>query len=165
MLNTRQPILSNIQKWLAPIRTREIRVIVCGVDLTASEARLALVSVKDDDPHPISCKTRKLSLGDDKDGSSVKALLQAVKTFAHEHGVDVFAIKARAKGGQMGGGAVSFKIETLFQLSDREVVFVNPVALSKFAKTNLGGIPDGILKYQEDAYRCGVYHLKIAKEI
>lgn len=139
-------------------------MIVCGVELKASEARLVLVSVKGDDPHHIGCKTRKLSLGDDKDSSAVKGLLQAVKTFAHEHGVDVFAIKARAKGGKRGGGAVSFKIETLFQLSDCEVVFVNPVALSKFAKTNLGGIPGGILKYQEDAYRCGVYHLKRAKE-
>ncbi|WP_164898812.1 DUF3010 family protein [Mesorhizobium sp. M7A.F.Ca.MR.362.00.0.0] len=151
--------------WGATQNNGDYQVIVCGVDLKASEARLVLVSVKDDDPHHISCKTRKLNLGDDKDTSSVKALLQAVRTFAHEHGVDVFAVKARAKGGQMGGGAVSFKIETLFQLSDREVVFVNPVALSKFAKTNLGGIPDGVLKYQEDAYRCGVYHLKSAKEL
>ncbi|MDQ0996849.1 hypothetical protein QFZ34_002031 [Phyllobacterium ifriqiyense] len=134
-------------------------MIVCGVDLKSSEARLVLVSVENNDPHLIPCKTKKLTLGDDKDSSAIKSFLQAIKTFAHENGVAVFAIKARAKGGQMGGGAISFKIETLFQLSDCDVVFVNATALSKFSKTNLGGIPDGVLKYQYDAYRCGVFQL------
>ena len=138
-------------------------MIVCGVDLKASEARLALVSVKEDSPHFTDLNTKKLTLGDDKDVKVIKAFLQAVKTFAHENRVDVFAIKARAKGGKMGGGAVSFKIETLFQITDCEVVFVNPTALSNFAKTNLGGLPDGLLKYQHDAYRCAVYQLKKAK--
>lgn len=135
-------------------------MIVCGVDLKASEARLALVSAKDGGPHHIACGTRKLTLGDDKDSNSVKALLQAIKTYAHENAVDAFAIKARANGGQMGGGAVSFKIETLFQLSDKDVVFINAVALSKFAKTNLGGVPASVFQYQIDAFRCGGFHLK-----
>lgn len=136
-------------------------MIVCGVDLKASEARLALVSVNSDaSPYHIGCKTKKLILDEDKNTDSVKTFLQAVKTFAHENGVDAFAIKARAKKGAMSGGAVSFKMEVLFQLSDREVVFVNPVALAKFAKSNLGGIPAGVLIYQNDAYLCGAYHLK-----
>ena len=59
----------------------------------------------------------------------------------------------------MGGGAISFKIETLFQLVDCEAVFVNAVALASFAKGNLAGVPNGLLKYQEDAYRCAAFHL------
>jgi hypothetical protein len=140
-------------------------VIVCGVDLKSNEARLCIVTVKSDEPTAISCKTKKITLADDKDCKSVNAFFQAVKSFATENKIDTFSIKSRAKNGLMAGGAISFKMEAIFQLSGSEVSFVNAVALSKFAKTNLGGIPSGILKYQEDAYLCGAYILKDKKKI
>ncbi|MEL3890455.1 DUF3010 family protein [Ferrovibrio sp. MS7] len=141
-------------------------MIVCGVELKGSEARLVLVSVNTDaSPYHIGCNTKKLILGEDRNTDSIKTFLQAVKTFAHENRVDVFAIKSRAKAGAMSGGAISFKMETLFQLSDREIVFISPVTLAKFAKSNLGGIPTETLIYQKDAYLCGAYHLKKAGQL
>ena len=38
--------------------------------------------------------------------------------------------------------------------------FANPVALSKFAKTNVAGLPIGLQVYLTDAYRCGAFQLK-----
>lgn len=82
-------------------------MIVCGVDLKGSEARLAVVTVKDDLAFHLPTKTKKITLGDDKDNGSIKNFLQTLKSFAHENHVDVFAIKARAKSGQMAGGAMN----------------------------------------------------------
>jgi len=126
---------------------------------------LALVKVKDGEPHSIDCKTKRLELGDDTDSASVKGLLQTIRSFSHEHHVEAFVIKARMKSGQMASGAVSFKIETLFQLSDTPIIFVTAKSLAGFAVTNLGGVPGSLKKYQEDAFRCGALHLKNLKLI
>lgn len=133
---------------------------VCGVTIKSSTAQLAIVECSEDGPSLVQCETKKIQLADDKNAADIRSFLHAIKTFAHENGVDTFAIKARAHGGQMAGGAVSFKIETLIQLvEDCDCVLVNAVALSKFASKNVAGLPAGLLRYQEDAYRCAAYHL------
>ncbi len=38
--------------------------------------------------------------------------------------------------------------------------FANPVALSKFAKTNVAGLPNGLQGYLAEAYRSGAFQLK-----
>lgn len=136
---------------------------VCGVDISASEARFAIAEIKDDTPTFVACKTKKMKLGDDKNADNLKAFLQAIKNFAHENSVDVFSLKARNHGGLMGGGAISFKIETLLQLSNTPVSFVNAVSLSKISKGNLGGVPQGVLAYQKGAYLCAIHHLNRLK--
>jgi hypothetical protein len=138
---------------------------VCGVDLKGSAALLAIVSTTSDGAIHIPCATKRIALSDDKDAEAVRAFLQTIRTFHHENAIDVFAIKSRAHGGKMGGGAVSFKLETLFQLIECETAFVNPVALAKFGRGNLGGIPASILRYQEDAYRCAAFHLNKVGEL
>lgn len=133
---------------------------VCGIDIKASEARLAIVDMDEGNPLFVPCKTKKLGLGDDKIAINLAVFLQTIKNYAHENSIDIFSLKARNHGGLMGGGAVSFKIETLFQLSETPVSFVNAVSLSSLAKGNLGGLPTGVLVYQKDAYLAGVFHLR-----
>ena len=132
---------------------------ICGVDIKGSEANLVIVESNGGNIAHINCATRKMQLGDDTDCQSLRLFYDAIKTFAYENQIAAFSIKSRAKNGQMAGGAISFKIETLFQLSDTPTIFVNPVALAKFGKTNMAGIPNGVYKYQQDAYRCAVFHI------
>jgi len=140
---------------------QEVRLLkVCGVEISGSEALLAIATVNDGEISFVATGTKKIGLGDDKDAASVKACLQAIKSFAHENSIDAFAIKARAHKGKMAGGAVSFKVETLFQLTEYPVSLINAVALSQFAKKNIAGIPSGVLKYQEDAFRCAAYQMQ-----
>lgn len=134
-------------------------MVICGVELKSSEARLILVDVIDGGPRHLACRTKSLKLGDEADIESIKAFFRAVKTFAHENNVHTFAIKTRAKTGRMAGGGITFKMEAIFQLSDSNVSLVNPVALAAFSKTNLAGIPNTILKTEENPYLCAVYEL------
>lgn len=134
-------------------------MLICGVDLKASEARLVLVRSETDGFFHIPCETRKLSLSDDCDAAALKVLFRAIKSFAHQNGVERFVIKARNKKGKMVGGAVSFKIETLFQLSDCPVDFVSAQALSCFTKGNMGGVPATVLENQKDAFRSAALYL------
>lgn len=91
----------------------------------------------------------------------MRAFLRAITAFAHENKVDGFCIKQRASGGQRGAGGPSFKIEALVQLvPEIPTYFANPVALSKFAKTNAAGLPNELQNYLTDAYRSGAFQLK-----
>ncbi|WP_069876955.1 DUF3010 family protein [Bosea sp. BIWAKO-01] len=138
-------------------------MVVCGVELRSSEARLVLVTVKDGELVHVRSKTKVLKLGDDTSNDSIATFLQAVKTFAHENGVEAFAIKARAKTGQMAGGGITFKMEAIIQLSGVDVTLVNPVALSSFSKKNIAGIPDTINGVDQNAYLSGVFDLNRKK--
>lgn len=134
-------------------------MIVCGVELRSSEARLVLVTVENSQPVHIQSKTKSMKLGDDTAIDSIETFLQAIRTFAHENKVECFAIKTRAKTGKMAGGGITFKMEALIQLSGAAVTFVNPVALSHFTKKNIAGIPSSINGVDEHAYLSAVFDL------
>jgi Protein of unknown function (DUF3010) len=134
-------------------------VAVCGVEIKGKEAILVLVDVKSETSVQIKCETKKLQMVDHQDTKVIEDMLATIKAFAHEYKVEVFVIKSRALSGMMAGGGITFKIETVFQLSGTATAFVSPQTLAKFAKSNLGGIPSGLFAYQQDAYRAGAYYL------
>lgn len=135
---------------------------ICGVQISGSTANLAVVSVDDTGEityHP--CHTKKITLEDEKCGESLRAFLKAITAFAHENQVEGFCIKQRASGGRLGAGGPSFKVEAMVQMvPDVPTYYANPVALSKFAKTNVAGLPNGLQNYLADAYRSGAFQLK-----
>jgi hypothetical protein len=134
-------------------------VIVCGVDIKASEARLALVTSTADESIHIACDTKKLLLINDQDVKSLISMKTAIEAFAQQNKVESFVIKSRQSKGQLAASGVTFKIEALFQLSLTPVIFVSPPTIAKFSKSNEGGVPSSVLIYQTDAYRAGAYHL------
>ena len=134
-------------------------MVVCGVDIKSKVANIVLVETKDDLTVHLKCATKKLELNDDRDAKSLATLKTAIEAFALKHGVEAFVIKSRQPAGKLSASGVTFKIEALFQLSGVPVEFVSPQALTKFAKSNKGGIPVGVAKYQEDAFLAGAKHL------
>lgn len=127
-------------------------MLVCGVDLKASEARLALARSTHDCIEHQSCETKKLSLADDTKSEDLIAMQASINAFAHRNNVEAFIIKSRKKTGQMASGGVSFKIEALFQLSGTTVHFVSPQAIKALQRSNRGGVPRTVLAYQSDAF-------------
>ncbi len=138
-------------------------MIICGVDIKGKEAILANVkSDNDDNIEHIKCTTKKIALNDHEDVASLHAFMKAIKSFADENKVEGFVIKSRQATGQLAAGGITFKIETLFQLSGNEVTFVSPPTLSSFQKkSNVATPPESIMKFQADAYRAAAW--KVAK--
>lgn len=134
-------------------------MIVCGVDIKAKEARLALVEGLPEQSVHIKCTTKKLALLNDEDLQSLLTMQASIAAFASQNKVDAFVIKGRQSSGDRASGGITFKIEALFQLLGTPVVFVKSQTLARFAKGNLGGVPSSILAYQQDAYRAASWHL------
>ena len=134
---------------------------VCGCEISAQEVRLAVVHLNDAGAaEMLRLKTTRIELADDTSETDLRAFQAALHEFSHEHQIDTFAIKTRAKKGKMAGGAVSFKIETLIQLVEGcDTRFVSPVALSNFAKKQLEAYPEKLLVYLKNAFLTGAYVL------
>ena len=134
---------------------------VCGCEISAQEVRLAVVHLDDESKvEMLRPKTTRIELEDDTSEANLRSFMAALHQFSRENEIGTFAIKTRAKKGRMAGGAVSFKIETLIQLVEGcHTRFVNPVALSHFAKKELEGYPEKLPVYLKNAFLTGAYAL------
>ena len=133
-------------------------MIVCGVEIKAKEAILAVVERTDDGWSHVNCSTKKLSLQNHQDAAELHNLKAAIEAFAQQNRIGCFAIKSRLATGVRAAGGITFKIEALFQLSGTPVAFVSHQAIAKTEKSNLGGLPSSVKKFQADACRAAITH-------
>ena len=134
---------------------------VCGVELSGSEARLAVVELdQEGGPKYISLDTKRIKLGNDKSSESIKSFKSAIQSFVHENSIQTICIKERAHKGRFSGGAVSFKLEALIQSIDGcDVKFVSPQTLASFEKKNYAGAPNGMPAYLKPAFSSAAFIL------
>ncbi|WP_336366049.1 DUF3010 family protein [Marinobacter sp. C2H3] len=91
-------------------------MIVCGVELTGSDAVVCLLGMDRGQFTLPECKARKLSLPKSHSSADLKAFQDDFAALMAEHGVTRVAIKERMTKGRFAGGAVSFKLEATLQL-------------------------------------------------
>ena len=128
-------------------------MIICGIELTGSNAILAILkgsksmfSYEDNSP-------RKIEMIDDQNSIEVRAYQATINAFFRENRVEKIAIKKRSKKGEFAGGAISFKIETVIQIfSECEVILISPQAIAASKRNNNPTIPVKLNKYQLTAF-------------
>tara|TARA_R100000781_G_scaffold60369_1_gene38579 strand:- start:86 stop:520 length:435 start_codon:yes stop_codon:yes gene_type:complete len=108
-------------------------MIVCGVELTGSDAMVCFLNMDRGQFNLPECKVRKLSLPKNHSREDLKQFQAAFAALMAEYGVTHVAIKERMPKGKFAGGAVSFKMEAAIQLiTDIELtVTLLPSALIK----------------------------------
>lgn len=135
-------------------------MIVCGVEMKASEARFALLSGVKDKFNVIDVKPRKLVLTDDENPTEVRAFRDALYAFFRENAVERVAIKKRGKSGEYAGGALGFKLEGIAQLYDQcEVVLCSPQTIAAALRNHPTATPSALPKYQEVAFQTAYANL------
>lgn len=127
---------------------------ICGIEIKASEAIIAVASLENQALHHVALATRKIALEDDDEASNVKAFAAQVKAFVQEHAIERIAIKKRSKKGEFAGGPTTFKIEGVFQLLEGvEVTLLSPQTLNAQNKKHNFALPTTLNKYQHEAYK------------
>jgi hypothetical protein len=126
---------------------------ICGIDIKASESILALIDFEDDEIAFVSSPTKRVSLNEDDTQESVKLFFETMGAFLRNNQVDLVAIKKRNKKGEYAGGPTTFKIEGLIQMIHNcDVHLVSPQTVAASVRKHAFDIPQGLLKYQVDAY-------------
>jgi hypothetical protein len=128
-------------------------MIVCGIQLAGSEARLVILDGTKASYSYVAVRPAKLQVADDEKPEEVRAFQAAIYAFLRENHVERVVIKKRARSGDRAGGPVSFKLEGLVQLyPDAEIVLVAPQTIAAAKRHHAPTVPPNIHKYQEDAF-------------
>lgn len=131
-------------------------MLICGVELSGSDAVVCLLNLDAGQFSLPESKVRKLTL---KKNHTRDDLLQFQASFAGflaEHDIKKVAIKERMPKGKFAGGAISFKLEAAIQLiSELDVVLMSPALIKSTLASNPLPIPfaeTGLKMFQETAF-------------
>ncbi|MFL1454933.1 DUF3010 family protein [Marinobacter sp. GN3S48] len=133
-------------------------MIICGVELTGSDAVVCLLNLDRGQFSLPECKVRKLSLNKNHTREDLKQFQAAFADLMAEHGVTRVVIKERMPKGKFAGGAISFKLEAAIQLidgSELEVRLLPPALIKSTLAANPLPIPfaeTGLKVFQETAF-------------
>ncbi len=129
-------------------------MIVCGMEMAASESRLVLLSGNKSDFCHIDVKPRKIKIADDENAEEVRAFRDSLFAFLRVKNVEMVAIKKRGKKGEYAGGPIGFKLEAIAQLYEEcPVILIAAWAISANINRHAPQIPDTLLKYQYAAFQ------------
>jgi len=130
---------------------------VCGIDLKASNAILAVIEKKDDESVFIPLEIKKIALELNDEQKEMIQFYDNISGFLKVNLIEKVVIKKRAKKGNFSGGANTFKMEAGIQLNKVcEVSLLSSQAINSYEKKNDVLIPKEVKKYQEAAYLAAI---------
>jgi hypothetical protein len=134
---------------------------ICGVDLGGNSAHLVFVEGDETGWRVLDCETKKMALENSTDPDEVKSFKRLFEVLVADFGVDVIAVKGRQETGRFAGSGTSFKIEGLIQLVEGSAVIVmSPNTLKAVLRRHPVTIPEGLYKYQHEAFEVAYCYLK-----
>ncbi|MDX1800748.1 MAG: DUF3010 family protein [Marinobacter sp.] len=134
-------------------------MIVCGVELTGSDAVVCLLNLDQGQFSLPECKIRKLSLRKNHSGEDLKQFQADFAQLLVAYDVRKVAVKERMTKGRFAGGAVSFKLEATLQLMadrDLEVILLSPALIKSTLAANpvpIAFTQTGLKAFQESAFQ------------
>ncbi|WP_025563809.1 DUF3010 family protein [Psychromonas sp. SP041] len=137
---------------------------ICGIELKASDAILVVLEADEERFHHVDLKVKKISLGDGDVNADVLSFKEKIDTFVLNNQIGKIFIKKRGKTGRFAGGANTFKMEGLIQLSTvGEVTLISPQTTAAMQKKNKIELSTTLNAYQHDAYLTAVtgMHFKV----
>lgn len=128
-------------------------MVVCGVDLKASDAIVVVLDGKKDNFDIIDTGVQKITLGDTNNSEDVQTFKETFHSFVKNHNIERIGIKKRNTKGQFAGGATSFKIEGIIQLAkDAIAELIAPITISSTIKKDPPPATDQLFAYQKGSY-------------
>lgn len=133
-------------------------MIICGVELTGSDAVVCLLKLDQGHFSLPECKVRKLTLRKNHTRADLQQFQTAFADLMAEYRVEKVVIKERMPKGKFAGGAISFKLEAAIQLIsgiDLDVTLLSPALIKATLSANPLPIPfadTGLKVFQETAF-------------
>lgn len=133
-------------------------MIICGIELTGSDAVVCLLKLDQGQFSLPECKVRKLTLRKNHTRADLQQFQTAFAELMVEYRVDRVVIKERMPKGKFAGGAISFKLEAAIQLIsgiDLDVTLLSPALIKATLSANPLPIPfadTGLKVFQETAF-------------
>ena len=131
-------------------------MIICGIEISGSEARLVLLNGTKALFTHVNTEPRKIKIHDDEEQNEMKIFRDSIFSFLTDNRVELVAIKKRGKKGEYSGGPVGFKIEGIIQLLEGcPVSLIAPQTISAMQRKHEPAKPSSLKKYQYTAFETG----------
>lgn len=133
-------------------------MIICGVELSGSDAVVCLLNLDHGQFSLPECKVRKLSLKKNHTRADLQEFQASFVKLLSDYGVQKVAIKERMPKGKFAGGAISFKLEATIQLIsevDVDVMLLSPAQIKSTLAANplpITFAETGLKVFQEAAF-------------
>ncbi|WP_203299865.1 DUF3010 family protein [Marinobacter sediminum] len=133
-------------------------MIICGVELSGSDAVVCLLNLDQGQFSLPECKVRKLSLKKNHTRADLQEFQASFAKLLSDYGVQKVAIKERMPKGKFAGGAISFKLEATIQLIsevDVDVTLLSPAQIKSTLAANplpITFAETGLKVFQEAAF-------------
>ncbi len=133
-------------------------MIICGVELSGSDAVVCLLNLDQGQFSLPECKVRKLSLKKNHTRADLQEFQASFAKLLSDYGVQKVAIKERMPKGKFAGGAISFKLEATIQLIsevDVDVTLLSPAQIKSTLAVNplpITFAETGLKVFQEAAF-------------
>ena len=136
-------------------------MIVCGIQIAGSKAIFTILKKRNGDIQDITGNFKKLQLKNDGNCNEVRSFSKTIKSLFDNLNPKRIGIIKRNKSGPFSGGAVSFKIEGLIQIYEKNnIELISPPTLKKFQKEK-SPIITPQCKYQENSCLLAHYLLEV----
>lgn len=133
-------------------------MLICGVELTGSDAVVCLLKLDGGQFSLPECKVRKISLKKNHQREDLIRFQDEITGLITGYGVNKVVIRERMQKGKFAGGAISFKLEAAIQLLPvpvLEVVLLTPAAIKATLAANplpIDFSETGLKGFQETAF-------------
>lgn len=133
-------------------------MLICGVELSGSDAVVCLLNLDMGQFSLPESKVRKITLKKNHTREDLQQFQATFAAFLVEHDVKKVAIKERMPKGKFAGGAISFKMEAAIQLmtgNDVEVSLLSSATIKSTVASHPLPIPfaeTGLKVFQETAF-------------
>ena len=135
-------------------------MIVCGIQIAGSKAIFTILKKRDGDIQDITGNFKKLQLKNDGNCNEVRSFSETIKLHFDNLNPKRIGIIKRNKSGPFSGSTISFKIEGLIQIYEKNnVELISPHTLRKFQKEKSPVITPKC-KYQENSCILAQYLLE-----
>lgn len=125
--------------------------MVCGIEIVGSKAIFTILEKRNGDIQDITGNFRKLQLKNDENCNEIRSFSETIKSLFDNLNPKRIGIIKRNKSGQFSGSTISFKIEGLIQIYEKNnVELISPHTLRKFQKEKLPVITPQC-KFQENS--------------
>ncbi|MCK2151254.1 DUF3010 family protein [Marinobacter alexandrii] len=133
-------------------------MIICGVELSGSDAVVCLLNLDYGQFSLPECKVRKLTLKKNHTRADLQEFQASFAKLLSDYGVQKVAIKERMPKGKFAGGAISFKLEATIQLISEvevDVTLLSPAQIKSTLAANplpITFAETGLKVFQETAF-------------
>ncbi|MAA65591.1 MAG: hypothetical protein CL581_12530 [Alteromonadaceae bacterium] len=133
-------------------------MVICGVELTGSDAVVCFLNLDQGQFSIPDSKVRKLTLKKNHTREDLRDFQASFAALMAEYGVKKVAIKERMPKGKFAGGAISFKLEAAIQLisgKDLKVSLYPPALIKSTLAANplpIDFADTGLKMFQEAAF-------------